>query len=300
MKLKYCIFSFLLCLFYNGNAQDLIKGSIYSIKNNKPIPYASISVLPDNNHGTTTNINGEFELRCERGSRLYISSLGYFDTTVVVQNADENMNIELKEKVLNLNEVKVISKKVKKKQVGSKDISILRKNGGERILNFRTAGLTYGVYVDFGKAKNKRVLSSISCYIGSKGKLGSRYVVRLMACNKKMTDHKMENRSDFYDLTNKTIIFTANKRAWNDINCRDLNLQLPNQPFVIFFTPIDDGDKYKWEDDHCGESYGASFVFYNIIKIPKMYGLLAWEDKIAFIKNGRFPKIPGIVVNYVE
>jgi len=299
MYKKIVALIFLYSLFFNIEAQEKIKGKLIDADTGSPISYASICILPDSKLGTTSNLDGEFDLLCKSNNRLYISSLGYHDTIISVFNTKRIVKVELKKKTLKLDEVKVISEQLEKKQIGSMKIDYHHKNGKERIIHFTSSGATTGVYVKLGKENRKRVLTSINCCVGSEGILGSRFLVRIMTTDIKVIATKMEKRSDFYDLCKQPIIFTAAKKGWNEIDCRNYNIQLPNKSCVIFFIPINDGDQFKWENEF-GEAYGSTLVMYSKNRVPKLHYLVVWKDDLAYLKKAKFPTVPAIVVNYLE
>lgn len=89
-----------------------ISGSVTDKSDGSPIPYANIFVK-GKDQGTTTDLNGLFKLsQVSSNTPLVISALGYESIEVL---SIERMNIELRQKVYNLPEAKVIPKKSKEK-----------------------------------------------------------------------------------------------------------------------------------------------------------------------------------------
>ncbi|MCX7610947.1 MAG: DUF5686 and carboxypeptidase regulatory-like domain-containing protein [Ignavibacterium sp.] len=86
-----------------------IKGKIYDKENNSPLIYANIRVA-NSTLGTSSNSNGEFELKLERGSYFLIASyIGYVADTISinVNNDLSNIKIFLKPTEINLPEIVV-------------------------------------------------------------------------------------------------------------------------------------------------------------------------------------------------
>jgi hypothetical protein len=89
-----------------------ISGNVTDKSDGSPIPYANIFVKGQD-QGTTTDFNGLFKLsQVSSNTLLVISAIGYESIEVL---SIERMNIELRQKVYNLPEVKVIPKKHKEK-----------------------------------------------------------------------------------------------------------------------------------------------------------------------------------------
>ena len=85
-------------------AQSRLTGKILDAATGLPVPYASISVL-NTTAGTTSNAEGEFELKLPLPSRLIISELGHRRDTVAVAAATQPLLIRLQPAAVALPEV---------------------------------------------------------------------------------------------------------------------------------------------------------------------------------------------------
>ncbi len=84
-------------------AQSITRGKVVDA-NGEPVIGASV-VIPGTTTGVVTDIDGNFELRVEPGTRLEISSIGYATLSV---NAAPTLNVTLEEDTTFLDDVVVI------------------------------------------------------------------------------------------------------------------------------------------------------------------------------------------------
>ena len=85
-------------------AQQRLTGKILDAATGQPVPYASIGVL-NTTAGTTSNAEGEFELRIPLPSRLVVSELGHRRDTVAVAAAAAPLLVRLQPAAVALPEV---------------------------------------------------------------------------------------------------------------------------------------------------------------------------------------------------
>ena len=90
----------------NANAQQVIKGSVKS-SNGEPVTGASISIKGKTG-GTSTNNEGQFFIKAEKGTPLVITSVS-FETREVP--ASENMEVTVEPKVGQLQEIEILVEK---------------------------------------------------------------------------------------------------------------------------------------------------------------------------------------------
>jgi CarboxypepD_reg-like domain len=86
-------------------AQQRLTGKILDAATGQPVPYASVSVM-NTTTGTTSNAEGEFELKAELPGRLVISELGHQRDTIAVTTA-QALHIRLRPTSVLLPEVQV-------------------------------------------------------------------------------------------------------------------------------------------------------------------------------------------------
>ena len=85
-------------------AQSRLTGKILDAATGQPVPYASVSVL-NTTAGTTSNAEGEFELKAALPGRLVISELGHQRDTVAVAAATAPLLVRLQPSAVALPEV---------------------------------------------------------------------------------------------------------------------------------------------------------------------------------------------------
>ncbi len=107
--MKKYILLFVLLAFNFAYSQNSLSGTVYDAheKNHKhPLVGANIIWL-GTNIGTSTNENGEFQIkRSSLSNKLLVSFIGYISDTITVGN-ESNIQIELKQEDVKLNEVSV-------------------------------------------------------------------------------------------------------------------------------------------------------------------------------------------------
>ncbi len=89
--------------------QQTIKGKVLDLKNNQALSFANIRVA-ETTLGTSSNVNGEFELKLKQGTfNLIASFIGYYSDTINVE-VDKNLievNFSLRQSEIILSEVLV-------------------------------------------------------------------------------------------------------------------------------------------------------------------------------------------------
>ncbi|MCG9793679.1 SusC/RagA family TonB-linked outer membrane protein [Flavobacterium algicola] len=104
-----------LCNFTTHAQEVIIQGIVKSSDDNLPIPGATVMVKGSKN-GTVTNFDGEYSIRAKTGDLLTFSYIGMMTKNVTVNS--KFMNVSLKSKSQDLDEVVVIGYgTVKKKEV---------------------------------------------------------------------------------------------------------------------------------------------------------------------------------------
>lgn len=102
--MRVLLFLLLVLPAYAARAQQLL-GQVVDAATGRPIPYASIQVLPGP-QGTTTNADGEFELRAvPPASRLVVAELGYRRDTVALGASGARLVVRLVPAAVQLPEV---------------------------------------------------------------------------------------------------------------------------------------------------------------------------------------------------
>lgn len=90
-----------------------VRGVVVSATDNVPIPGVNVIVL-NTTKGTTTDFDGNYEIKVNKGETLQFSYIGYQSQTVVVGN-QTTINITLTEDLAKLEEVVVVGYGARKK-----------------------------------------------------------------------------------------------------------------------------------------------------------------------------------------
>ena len=89
---------------FSAAAQSRLTGKVLDAATGQAVPYASVSVL-NTTAGTTSNAEGEFELKAVLPSRLVVSELGHRRDTVAVVAAAQPLLIRLQPASVHLPEI---------------------------------------------------------------------------------------------------------------------------------------------------------------------------------------------------
>jgi TonB-dependent starch-binding outer membrane protein SusC len=155
MKQRYILFFLFFAAINNMFGQHIVNGIVTDAKNGEPLIGVTIK---DNNSqkGTTTDIDGRFELNCAADATLLFSYIGYADASVAVQ-AQKTINVQLTEDSKKLEEFVVIGFGVQKKSVVTGAISKVKSEDLENMpvqrIEQSLLGRTSGVRVTTGSGQ---------------------------------------------------------------------------------------------------------------------------------------------------
>lgn len=129
-----------------------VKGKVVSSDDSEPVIGASV-IVQGTSKGTVTDLNGEFSIDAPANSNLVFSYIGYITQTVAV-NGQQSINVVLKSKAKELNDVVVIGYGTQKKADLSSAISVLAPTELTKVPGGLSAGLqseVAGVQVTNGR-----------------------------------------------------------------------------------------------------------------------------------------------------
>lgn len=285
-----------------------LKGKLVEKETNTPIPYAAITA---NKYGTTSKEDGSFTLQLPKESEgeLYIQAIGYRDTSISNDSfSNEEIIIYLKSVAYSLPTAYVSSKTSRKENIlaGKPEVAVVKERNGKAIPTFvsTAAGLSSGVLINPKKKHQGGILSKISFYAIEDGFPQAPTVIRILVPNTKLQKNRMYPRSVFKDWLKEPLIH-AGKAGWNTIDVEHLNLPTPNQNFILLFTPLDYGDKYRWTNkyqrgpDGLQECYGMAIGTYRDKKLADIYLALQLSGGTLSYAKVRWGT-PAVAVQYVK
>ena len=150
MNLKNKLTLLMLLLFSGvliAQTGSVIKGTVVSATDNIPIPGVNV-IIVGTSTGVSTDFDGNYEIKANKGDVLQFSYIGFSSQTVIV-GAQTSINVTLSENLSELDEVVVIGYGDQKKttvtsaltEVSGKDIQDLAVSRVEDALQGRVAGL---------------------------------------------------------------------------------------------------------------------------------------------------------------
>lgn len=297
---QFLLFAFCNSLFAQSDKQ-IITGKLTNFVTDEAIPYASI-ILLGSTRGTSSSINGYFQFELELSSsesNLYISSIGYKDTLVSLHEVkcDKYLEIKLHPKVFQIEGVTIKSKYTNKEIIGSMDYPIYMVNGKSSGFSFSSAGWANGVLISPSKKQAKGLLTSIDVFIADIGPMNCPFTVRIVIPQGKMIENKLLSLSDVTDVTNEPVVFRPMISGWNKIEFYDANILLPDKPFVILFTPLDEGPDCEWLNDEGEKKYGCVIASTRKPKIPQIKWVMGFGERIAYLSDREISNTPMVVIN---
>lgn len=122
MRIRKSLLCLLLTIATGATAQQKLKGQVVDERSQQPV-IGAIVVDRNTNNATTTDINGNFTLEVGKGkkARLEVTYLGYDKQTILVEEIDDELIVELREDASQLQEVIVsgVASKVRRENLAN-------------------------------------------------------------------------------------------------------------------------------------------------------------------------------------
>ena len=236
MLLRLLLGALLLAAPLLGRAQDnKITGHVIDGKTKEAIPFASIGLRNDGT-GALTNEFGIFQLPgFEKGTTdsLIVMTLGYDRTTVFIKKgSSENLTIELKKRVIELQGVTVKGGKVKNLELGT------RADKPDEGMIQGQAGSQYAFFVKNEKGKKLGNVRTVSFYIGDHGFPREPFRVRLY----KADGNYNAPNTDL--LTENVVVSAPQGGQWYTVDLTSYDVPAPEEGFFVAMEWIVGGDKF--------------------------------------------------------
>lgn len=267
-----------------------IQGRIYDIANNIPVDYVNIGII-GKNFGTVSNSSGVFHLQVPRhflDDSLTFSRIGYYSKSILVRELIMKKNIEvvLTPKITDIQEVQIISKKLKLKRKGnitrthnmimtiSSDTSRLGSEVGTVINLPKTPVHINDLNFHIVSNKPDSVKLRFNIYDYSKGKIGN----NLLAENIYFTIKQEETGDYKFDLRNYNI-YASGK----------IFISIENVAVYISHGP----DPRKKYDEYFYDRISISVALLGAKSFWKKASMANWEKTPSSIA-------PGLWLTYFE
>lgn len=229
-----------------------INGWVYDEDKN-PISYASVIILDEQKRGTTTNEKGFFSIDTKSIARLYVSSVGFYDTIISASYLKQDMKIVLRTRTYILPEVVVTSNHSKPIVLGVFKTTPTKET-------IRPTGQIGVFYETTNKDKN-RTISSVKVYISKTlGVYNAPMSLRMLGLqSKKVKKHnKLIYPTEVFDVLPELIRFQAEKPGWYEIDLSEYDAVIPEHGFFLFIEALERVEKYQWwKNERGGPLYGA-------------------------------------------
>ena len=237
--------------------ENRITGRVVDAKTKDPVPFASISIREEGT-GALTNEYGYFQLAgLEKTSQdsLIVMTLGYDHSAVLIKRGStEDLIIELKKRVVVLDNVVVKGGKLKNLELGSKSNS-----PGEGMIQ-GLPGSQYAFFVKNDKKKRLGNVRTVSFYIGENGFPREPFRVRIY----KADGNYNAPNTDL--LTENVVVSAPQGGQWYTVDLTPYNIMAPEEGFFVAMEWIVSGDKFfatNFMDDYTpyGQIMRPTFEF---------------------------------------
>jgi len=278
-----------------------IEGTLRSIVDGQPVPYALVMDLSPPGNATTTDTLGRFSLAVGgvvQGKQILISALAFRDTLVPVQyfSGKPGSEVLLEEQPVHLSEVRVGrgSGRGKSVRYGKTSYSLQRNTKGA-ITGYpaATSGFFNGVVIVPAKSHYGTLLTKLSVYITPERNPSNPFLVRFLSCTRPLEHSKGFPAEYFIDMCTTPIIFKADKPGWNTVNIRAENIRVPSNPFVVTLIPL--GNTAPEGPHGVVPAQGAVLGQYDRLKVSNMFVALRLGYYYG-IADAKSQKVPAIVL----
>ena len=164
-------------------------------------------------------------------------------------------------------------------------------SNAERTLGYSARpGFSWGAF--FKTKKNELgLLESISLFITDNGFPEAPVSIRFFEFTGTFDYSTSFDHTQFKDLTEKPIIFSAKEPGWQTIDLTDFNIALPKSGIYCLVSPLDKGPQFFY-DTRFGKKYGASIGIYaKKSDQRRIFPMLQQRDKFTVLKNVEAPAI---------
>jgi len=231
------VISYSLAIEAQTNDALLIEGFVVDTKTSKPIPFANIGIL-NTEVGTLSNENGSFSISIPakyENYNLLFSSIGYDKKSFQINSIDKSSPflVSLDELIIELDEVVVSSKKIKKQKVTLGNGKSLLPQGRFRA-DPRYAGSAFALLIDKSQYPDLTYLQNASLYIAINKMPSFKIRMRLLA-----VDSTNGSKPGNDILQEQIIEQSTMTRGWLDFPLQKVN-QIEQNAFYLTFEWIFD------------------------------------------------------------
>jgi hypothetical protein len=275
--LLFSIISLILINYCFGQNVDLT-GEIIDYKTNQALPYATIEIF-NLKSGTITDKNGIFHLEIKPNDlitdSLNFSFVGYETKKMSINDFLKTEKIiKLKEKPIEIGEIKIIPKKYSEIIIGIKD----KKPWSKQYSNLFSGNK--GNYIKNKKEKTGWI-KSVSYYIHPDGNPTTPFRVRIYDVSKDKKPGK--------DILNHNLVVSAKKSGWFTVDVSEYNIPFPENGAFVMMEWINSGDEYYFEKEvprkgKNGQPEMVKRKFYgqSLGTVSKKGGVVMWGNNLGY------------------
>lgn len=207
-------------------------GKIVDSESLEAISFSTMLNSTDPESGAITNQEGLFRIKKTSNNLFYVSSMGYKDTLVYLNDVNDKYIIKLSKEIVMLKRIEVLGLKMHSDSI----IAF------EQQLNFNS-NVTInqnkaGVGVLYNLTKKAGFLEEVSAIFNSN--YPSQYMCQIFSLKEKPKTYKLTNKSNLQKLLAKPIIFNVNRDGIYSIDLEQYNVYFEDEFIAIVYTEIFD------------------------------------------------------------
>ena len=278
-KMKKLLISIISLFLINYCLGQNIKltGTINDCETNQPLPYATIELFSLKT-GTITDKNGKFSLEITTNDlikdSINFSFVGYETTKMSINDfMKTGKTVQLKEKPIELREIKIIPKKYSTEIIGIKDKQPWR---------MQYANLFSGNKGNYIKNKKGKTgwIKSVSYYIHPDGHPTTPFRVRIYSVGK--------DKKPAQDILNQNLVVSAKEPGWFTVDVSEYNIPFPENGAFVMMEWINSGDEYYFEKEIPGkgkngksEMVKRKYYGQSLGTVSKKGGIVMWGNNLG-------------------
>ncbi len=222
MKEKVVLFLLLMLLASSGNAQ-IYKGILINKQKGSPVEYANVGIV-DKNIGTTSNLDGQFELKIPSENfkdSIRFSMIGYETVTLVVSDFinKKNDTILMTEKTYSISEVVILTSKSEIKVLGNRRVT----GTAHMSLPNGEKGLEVGIILDPKKGNQAQLQTLMMNGLSISDQIWDNESKSWVASNAELDTlcfrvnlYRVNSKDEFENILTKLIYITYKPYKWED------------------------------------------------------------------------------------
>lgn len=278
---------------YSFGQNAKLTGEIKDYETNQALPYATIEIFSLKT-GTITDKNGKFNLEIAPNDlntdSINFSFIGYETLKMSINDfIEKEKTVKLKEKSIELGEIKIIPKKYSTEIIGIKD---------KEPWSMQYANLFSGNKGNYIKNKKGKTgwIKSVSYYIHPDGHPTTPFRIRIYNVG--------NDKKPGQDILNQNLVVSAKESGWFTVDISEFNIPFPENGAFVMMEWINSGDEFYFEKEvprkgknGLPEMVKGRYYGQSLGTVSKKGGVVMWGNNLG---NEWIPYYFNYKGNYVN